>query len=452
MTSGVALALALCLGACQPQNSEAPPTSPPSPSPPPTAAADDLCTEHGLLESLCTRCNPALAVVFKNKGDWCVEHDVPESLCPTCHPERQGRPAPEVAKALADQAPVNGTVIRFAHANVQDQAGLTIARAEPVLTTHGLTVPATLAYDGTRVAEINARLAALVETVHVEVGARVEAGAPLATLRSTTLEGERARLQAARERVRILTAQRDRKRNLQRTQLVSESEVLDAEEALVSARAELKSAEATLSLVVADAAGRFTVTSPLAGLIVERHVNAGMLVTAEEPLFVVVDPSSMWAELDVPERDVGSLAVGMAATVRATALPDRLFQGETAYIAPSVDKASRTVSVRVPLANPDLTLRAHMFATVTIETRAPTPSVRIPAAAVQRVAEVDLVFVQTSATTFETRRVTVAQRQGDHVVLSAGLAPDEPVVVAGSFLLKTEILKDSIGAGCCETD
>jgi cobalt-zinc-cadmium efflux system membrane fusion protein len=190
----------------------------------------------------------------------------------------------------------------------------------------------------------------------------------------------------------------------------------------------------------------------MAGLIVERHVNAGKIVTAEEPLFLVVDPSFMWAVLDVPERDVGTLTVGMSATVRVTALPDQVFQGETAYIAPAVDKASRTVSVRVPIANPDLTLRAHMFATASIETRARAPSVRIPAAALQRVAEVDLVFVQTSPTTFETRRVTVAQRQGDHVVLSAGLAPNEPVVAAGSFLLKTEILKDSIGAGCCETD
>ncbi len=449
MTRAVAVTLALCLGACQPQSGEGPP-APPAPSSP--TEPDAICPEHGLLQSLCTRCNPALAVVFKNKGDWCIEHDFPESLCPTCHPERKGRPNPDVAKAIDDQAPETGTVIRFAHDGVTAQAGLTIVHAESVESTHTLTVPATLTYDATRVAEVNARLTALVETLHVEVGARVEAGAPLATLRSTTLEGERAKLQASREKVRILTRQRDRKRNLQTTQLVSESEVLDAEEALASARADLRGAEATLSLVVADAEGRFTVTTPMAGLIVERHVNAGKTVTAEEPLFLVVDPSSMWAVLDVPERDVGTLTVGMSATVSVNALPDQTFQGETAYIAPAVDKASRTVNVRVPIANPDLTLRAHMFATASIETRTRAPSVRVPAAAIQRVAEVDLVFVQTSPTTFETRRVTVAQRQGDHVVLSAGLAPDEPVVAAGSFLLKTEILKDSIGAGCCETD
>jgi hypothetical protein len=43
--------------------------------------------EHGVQKSLCTRCNPKLAAVFKAKGDWCGEHARPESQCAICHPE-----------------------------------------------------------------------------------------------------------------------------------------------------------------------------------------------------------------------------------------------------------------------------------------------------------------------------------------------------------------------------
>lgn len=48
--------------------------------------AADWCREHGVPESVCTRCNPALIADFKKKGDWCKEHDLPESQCLICHP------------------------------------------------------------------------------------------------------------------------------------------------------------------------------------------------------------------------------------------------------------------------------------------------------------------------------------------------------------------------------
>lgn len=43
--------------------------------------------EHGVKKSVCTRCNPKLAAVFKAKNDWCPDHGVPESQCVKCHPE-----------------------------------------------------------------------------------------------------------------------------------------------------------------------------------------------------------------------------------------------------------------------------------------------------------------------------------------------------------------------------
>jgi hypothetical protein len=48
---------------------------------------EDWCGEHGVPESLCTRCNPSLIAAFKATGDWCQEHGVPESQCLLCHPD-----------------------------------------------------------------------------------------------------------------------------------------------------------------------------------------------------------------------------------------------------------------------------------------------------------------------------------------------------------------------------
>jgi hypothetical protein len=53
---------------------------------PKQSSAVDKC-QHGVKKSVCTRCNPKLAAVFKAKGDWCPDHDRPESQCVKCHPE-----------------------------------------------------------------------------------------------------------------------------------------------------------------------------------------------------------------------------------------------------------------------------------------------------------------------------------------------------------------------------
>ena len=49
------------------------------------AASEGLCKEHGVLEAICTKCNPQLIPVFQAKGDWCAEHEIPESICTKCN-------------------------------------------------------------------------------------------------------------------------------------------------------------------------------------------------------------------------------------------------------------------------------------------------------------------------------------------------------------------------------
>jgi hypothetical protein len=58
----------------------------PSAAPSSSAAKQERC-EHGVQKSLCARCQPKLAAVYKAKGDWCAEHERPESQCVLCHPE-----------------------------------------------------------------------------------------------------------------------------------------------------------------------------------------------------------------------------------------------------------------------------------------------------------------------------------------------------------------------------
>lgn len=55
------------------------------------AEVKDWCPEHGVPESVCTRCNSELIAEFKKKGDWCAKHDLPDSQCFECHPELKAK-------------------------------------------------------------------------------------------------------------------------------------------------------------------------------------------------------------------------------------------------------------------------------------------------------------------------------------------------------------------------
>ena len=82
----IVIGLACLAFIAPPALAEGPSQGAPATAPPPSAAKQERC-EHGVQKSLCARCNPKLAAVYKAKGDWCNEHERPESQCVLCHPE-----------------------------------------------------------------------------------------------------------------------------------------------------------------------------------------------------------------------------------------------------------------------------------------------------------------------------------------------------------------------------
>ncbi len=150
-------------------------------------AADAFCSEHGVAEAVCTKCNPKLIAIFQAKGDWCAEHGFPESFCPLCHPERGGRPAAN----LGTGPPATGVRVQLADAETARRAGIEVVEAQAESAPSELAVVGTIAYDATRRAEVNARARGIVREVLVEVGQVVEAGAPLVRIESAEIGATR---------------------------------------------------------------------------------------------------------------------------------------------------------------------------------------------------------------------------------------------------------------------
>ncbi len=414
------------------------------------AAQDGMCKEHGVLEAICTKCNPRLIPIFKAKGDWCEEHQLPESVCPICHPERGGRPAMDVS---GDDAPLDGTKVKLKTGDTARLAGILTVKAIERKGGAGVPALARIVHDATRVAEVNARAPGVIRALKVDVGATVKAGAALAIVDSAEVGADRSRLVSASSRVKIAEENLDRERKLAEEGISARRSVLAAQQELDAARAERAALATSLSIVGAHAGGPggYTLAAPLAGVVTRRTASVGHLVEAGEALFEVVDTSAVWAEIDVPEADLPAVTVGQEVVLQLDGIAERELRGTLAYIAPEIDAQTRTARARVPLANPDGALRANMFGQARILAAARV-GVMVPREAVQRAKSVQLVFVKNGADQFEARRVEVGPGEGDLIEIRKGVRPGEEVATQGSFLLKTETLKESIGAGCCADD
>jgi cobalt-zinc-cadmium efflux system membrane fusion protein len=413
----------------------------------PSAAPADWCAGHGLPESKCTKCNPALIAEYQAASDWCNEHGFPESVCPVC--------SPQTAPAGAEQAAIEAHIVRFRSPDIEAAADIrtvtaTSVRAEP----SSVACTARLAFHGDRVADIHAMVPGIVRDVRVELGDRVESGAALFELESTGVGEVQAALQTARERARTAKANLERKREL--TDITPARQIEIAEQDLAIALAEVSAAQAALRMIGAgqrSSSGRFTLTAPIAGIVVRRPAVLGTLATEATSLATISDTSVLWVLCDVPESGASKIALGQKLHLSVDGDAESSFEAVVTWIAAEVDPRTRTVTAHAELPNPTGKLRANQFGHARIETSPPLTAVSVPRAAVQRVGEHDVLFVRTAEGVYEPRVVHRLGEDGDELVQVEGrVRHGDAVVTTGAVLLRTEIMPGSIGAGCCEVE
>jgi Cu(I)/Ag(I) efflux system membrane fusion protein len=189
-----------------------------------------------------------------------------------------------------------------------------------------------------------------------------------------------------------------------------------------------------------------TLRSPASGIVMEKKAVAGMRFMPGEMLYQVADLSSVWVIADVFEQDIGLVRVGQQAKVRIGAYPDKAFEGTVSYVYPRLAVETRSVPVRVELANPGGLLKPAMFASLELSAAGGAKALAVPSSAVIDSGVRRVVLVQIREGRFEPREVKLGARSGDYVEVLEGVREGEPVVVAANFLLDAESnLKAALG-------
>ncbi|MBE7558825.1 efflux RND transporter periplasmic adaptor subunit [bacterium] len=445
-----------------------------------------LCREHGVPEALCTRCNPALIPAFKAENDWCAGHNLPESQCTLCNPEllekQPAAPATDAdaglrVETVADTGafvprslqPPNVVCtkellqIRLPSPDIADKMGLVCETVRQATAAHTFTCLLETAYNANRHARIAPRLAGILARVEKDLGDVVNKGEALAVLDSVELGHAKTAYLEARALLSPAEKNLTREKSLLERGLTTEEAVLAAESRVVECRVAVSRAEETLrGLGLSDAelrrvaetgdkSPRLSITAPFAGLVVERNGTLGESIAADQALFAIADTSRMWAMLKLPESEAFSVHLGAPVLVEVNGLAGERFAGSLSWISTQIDSRTRTLSARAEVDNARGLLRAGMFGRAEVRVGESRPSVLVPRAAVQWEGCCNVVFVRAGDSLFRPRKVSLAYQTGDHYVVREGLSGGEQVVSTGSFLLKTELLKDNIGAGCCES-
>ena len=179
--------------------------------------------------------------------------------------------------------------------------------------------------------------------------------------------------------------------------------------------------------------------SPATGDVIEKKVINGQRVMAGDELYRIADHSRVWIIADVAESDIGSIKVGMEATVTLRSDPTQPFTGQVTFIYPELKAETRTVPVRIELANPEGRLKTSMYADVVFQAGSEGGAVTaVPDDAVIDSGTKQVVLVAKGDGRFEPRAVKLGRRGDGYVEITDGLSPDEEVVTSANFLIDAE--------------
>jgi len=335
--------------------------------------------------------------------------------------------------------------------------------------------PFVLRATGQTVADFDATLAAKVagrvESIVVDLGTRVKLGDAVARIESRDLElrveQSESALSAARTllglspegdeaefdpetspavrsaRAELEDAQRDEKRLaeladsgvLSRAILdralarvaTAEAEVQDAHQVTANRRAIVQQRRSDLALArqqLADAA----IMAPFDGAIAERIASTGDYLNVGDPVARLVSFDPLRVRVQVPERDAVLVREGQTARIEIAGLAAPL-DARVERTAPALSDASRTLTVELDLANPDLALRPGSFAAAEIVVDPERTALSIPIAALVSFAGVEKVFQVTDGVAIE-RRIEVGRRALDRVEVLGGLDPGAQIVLS----------------------
>jgi len=346
----------------------------------------------------------------------------------------------------------------------QRSAGIVVQAAGSEVVPETITATGQITYNEDQSWSIGAVVDGRIVSMTAKVGDPVRAGQVLAQMHTHEVHdsranyrnavGEVSRLQSALAQAQRV---RDRARRLFDLKAISKEDLEQAEMDHRNVESALEKAHTNvdkerhhlvefLDVPVEDQPhGDFVpIKTPASGVMVERQASIGSAISAGQQLFRVANVSTLWMIANVNETGLAHLRQGQRVRIRVRAYPERTFSGRILRLGEELDPATRTLRVRVLVPNEHGLLKPEMYATAEIDRVASRQALVIPASAIQDLNGHKIVFVRVAPNRFAVRPIETGRAGPAQTEVVTGLRPNEPVVVKGSFILKSHLLRSSL--------
>jgi len=362
--------------------------------------------------------------------------------------ERQGRPAhPQNNSAPKDVAAAE--VIRLSPA-ASEAAGIRWAKAELRECPAVLKAMGKILAPQPRTAIVSYFLPGRIAAVHVQVGDRVKKGQPLVTLECAEVASAMSEFFKAVASHELAQLNLAREKQLAADGIGARKNLLAAETDFKVAQANLEAAEKRLHILgfnedqVQEIARThkispaMTLSSPIEGKVVTSAAVVGAMVDQSKEILTIIDPTLLWVDAEIYEKDVAKVKNGQDIEVIVPAFPAERFGGKVSYIADVVHGETRTITVRAEVDNRDERLKPGMFADVSLFYGRSGPVLAVPLAAILEEGRQKVVFVR-GQDGFARREVETGAVNGHYQQIVKGLQAGEEVVVEGNHQLKSKL-------------
>jgi membrane fusion protein, copper/silver efflux system len=299
-------------------------------------------------------------------------------------------------------------------------------------------------HDETKVYHVHTKFAGWVDKVYVDfVGKAVKKGQPLLSVYSPDLVSTQEELLLAKK-------SRDILKNSAFEDIGAGSESLYR-----ATRERLKYWDISDSQIkqierLGTPLKTLTLYSALDGYVMARNVFPGQQVSPEMNLFDIADHSTIWIQAEVYEYEIPEVGQEQEASVTFPSFPGQIFKGRVTYVYPGMDPKTRTLKLRIALANPDHKIVPDMYANVELKLDY-GKKLSIPQEAVLDSGASQMVFVAKEGGYFEPRKITAGPRVDGRQIVLAGLKAGDKVVTSANFLIDSESQLKSAAGGMGET-
>jgi RND family efflux transporter MFP subunit len=217
---------------------------------------------------------------------------------------------------------------------------------------------------------------------------------------------------------------------------ISQMQYENTQLALDAADTQMKSARANLDLVDYTAKNAF-MKAPFAGIIAARNMEEGDMINPMmgmgQSILTLMDLSKVKVIVDAPAEEIEKIQIGQKCLVQISSRPDETFIGEVYSKNLAADPISKTFKVEIKIENPELKIKAGVYADISIEYIRKENAYLLPLSAL--LAGDKEVMINENGTARK-RAVTIGVKNGTRFEMIAGVRPDELVLVEGNYDLK----------------